>query len=234
MSKFELVYFPFNGLALASKLMLSLGGANRKLSIPDWPTENPINPYGKHPELIETKQDGYELILNERRDIEEYLAGKLGFLPKNRKQLYQCSDYVNEIFQYGEFFGRLDVDIKTGYDLEAEKKLLEKGVNTKEEIIAYKKELEKLQFFRYFLADTTRFLCSQEKHLSQSISGYYIGDTATYADIAICSIYSEIKSHGLSYIFDIAKYPHVKKLIEILEPNSAVGAVIKTQTFALN
>ncbi|OMJ11942.1 Glutathione S-transferase 4 [Smittium culicis] len=229
MSNYELFYLPFHGRSLTSKILLELSGVNWKLTHPEWPKEKPNMPYGRLPVLVETDIDGTKFTLTESRAIEEYLADKFGFYPKDKKQQATCLQYVNQIFDVMESY--VDIVIYTkrtalvvGAEAEGLTKKPEECEDREQFFIA--KHLENIN--KTLTSTIAYFLEKHEHILSNSKSGYYIGDSITYADIALFSVFTCLKLRGLETQFSSIKFPHVMKLIEILGENKSITRVVNS------
>ncbi|OMJ20541.1 putative glutathione S-transferase 6 [Smittium culicis] len=226
-SKFDLLYFPFPGRALTSRLLLSVAGADWKNSVPEWPKDKENMPYGRLPVLIETEQDGTEFVLSESRAIEEYLAARFNLLPQGIKNLAVSSQYVNQIFDVIEAYASIaGFKIKTshalGADIDGLTKTPEECKDRDQFYIA-----QNIVNLTKSLRDTVKyFLQKHELILAKSQSGYYFGDSITYADLSLYTVYISLKNENLTDEFDSPNYPHVTKLIELVAANSAVAAVI--------
>ncbi|OMJ10398.1 Glutathione S-transferase 4 [Smittium culicis] len=226
-SKFDLLYFPFPGRALTSRLLLSVAGADWKNSVPEWPKDKESMPYGRLPVLIETEQDGSEFVLSESRAIEEYLAATFGLLPQGVKNLAVSSQYVNQIFDVIEAYAniagfKITTSMALGADIDGLTKTPEECNDRDQFYIA-----QNIVNLKKALSDTIKyFLQKHEQILAKSKSGYYFGESATYADLSLYSVYFSLKSENLAAEFDTPNYPHVTKLIQLVAANPAVAAVI--------
>ncbi|OMJ24360.1 Glutathione S-transferase class-mu 28 kDa isozyme [Smittium culicis] len=228
-SKFDLFYFSNRGRALTSQLLLSLAGADWKVSVPEWPKVKESMPYGRLPVLIETEQDGSEFVLSESRAIEEYLASTFGFLPASIKTLAVSSQYVNQIFDVIEVFASIagfkhEISLDLGADIDGLTKNPDECKDRDQFYIS-----QHIVNLSKILADSAKYLLQKhEQILAKSESGYYFGDSITYADLTLYSLYFSLKSYNLADEFDSPKYPHVTKLIQLVASNSAVVAVINS------
>ncbi|OMJ18620.1 Glutathione S-transferase 4 [Smittium culicis] len=226
-SKFDLLYFPIPGRALTSQLLLSAAGADWKNSVPEWPKDKEAMPYGRLPVLIETEEDGSKFVLSESRAIEEYIAATFGLLPQGIKNLAVSNQYVNQIFDIVEAYANVagfkyETSLVLGADIDGLTKTPDECKDRDQFYIA--QNIVKLS---KFLADSSKyFLQKHEQILAKSKSGYYFGDSITYADLTLYSIYFSLKSENLAAEFDSPNYPHVNKLIQLVASNPAVAAVI--------
>ncbi|OMJ29239.1 Glutathione S-transferase class-mu 28 kDa isozyme [Smittium culicis] len=229
MSKYELFYLPFHGRSLTSKILLELGGVDWKLTHPEWPKEKLNMPYGRLPVLVETDIDGTKFTLAESRAIEEYLADKLGFYPKDKRQQAICLQYVNQIFDVMESYVNLIVYRKrtardAGEEAEGLTKKPEECEDRDQFFIA-----KNLEIINESLTSTIAYFLEKHDHiLSSSKSGYYFGDSVTYADIALFSVFTCLEFRGLDTQFSSTKFPHVMKLIEILRVNKSIARVVNS------
>ncbi|OMJ13370.1 Glutathione S-transferase 4 [Smittium culicis] len=226
-SKFDLLYFPVPGRALTSQLLLSLAGADWKNSVPEWPKEKENMPYGRLPVLIETEQDGSKFVLSESRAIEEYIAARFGLLPAGIKNLAVSSQYVNQIFDIIEAFANIagfkyETSLVFGAEIDGLTKTPEECKDRDQFYIA-----QHIVNLSKILTDLSKyFLQKHDQILAKSQSGYYFGDSITYADLTLYSVYYSLKSENLSAEFDSPNYPHINKLIQLVASNSAVATVI--------
>ncbi|OMJ11578.1 Glutathione S-transferase 4 [Smittium culicis] len=226
-SKFDLLYFPIKGRALTSQLLLSLAGADWKNSVPEWPKDKEKMPYGRLPVLIETEEDGSKFVLSESRAIEEYLAARFDLLPQGIKNLAVSSQYVNQIFDIVDAFVNI-VSFKNktsmvhGVDVDGLTKFPSECKDREQFFIA-----QHIVNMIKILNDSVKyFLQKHDQILANSQSGYYFGDSITYADLTLYSIYFGLKCENLAAEFDSPNYPHINKLIQLVASNSTVAAVI--------
>ncbi|OMJ22703.1 Glutathione S-transferase 4 [Smittium culicis] len=226
-SKFDLLYFPIPGRALTSQLLLSVAGADWKNSVPEWPKDKEAMPYGRLPVLIETEEDGSKFVLSESRAIEEYIAATFGLLPQGIKNLAVSSQYVNQIFDVIEAFASIagfkyETSLVLGADIDGLTKTPDECKDRDQFYIA-----QNIVNLRKVLTDTAKyFLQKHEQILAKSQSGYYFGDSITYADLSFYSLYISLKTENLAAEFDSPNYPHINKLIQLVSSDSAVAAVI--------
>ncbi|OMJ14743.1 Glutathione S-transferase 4 [Smittium culicis] len=226
-SKFELLYFPIKGRALTSQLLLSLADADWKNSVPEWPKDKETMPYGRLPVLIETEQDGSEFVLTESRAIEEYLAARFGFLPAGIKNLAVSCQYINQIFDIVEAFVNIvsfknKTSLTLGADIDGLTKTPDECKDRDQFYIS-----QHIVSMNKVLSDSVKyFLQKHDQILAKSKSGYYFGDSITYVDLTLYSIYFGLKCQNLAAEFDSQNYPHINKLIQLVSSNPTIATVI--------
>ncbi|OMJ23621.1 putative glutathione S-transferase 6 [Smittium culicis] len=196
MSSFELVYFPITARALSSRIILTLAGANWKNRIPQWPAEKASMPFERLPVLNETSSDGYKFTLVESTAIERYLARKFGFLPSDNQVNATLEQYALQISDSFESF------ITYNYQNKSKES---------------KADMEKNLVF---------LLKHHEPILAANPSGHYYGENISYPDIVLYSLYQQVKANNVTDIFNESDFPHIMKLISIMESNDKVSTAV--------
>ncbi|OMJ18644.1 hypothetical protein AYI69_g6927 [Smittium culicis] len=164
--------------------------------------------------IEDTEQDGSKFFLSEIRAIEEYLVVTFGLLSQGVKNLAVSSQYVNQIFDvfeaYADISGfKITTSQTLGADIDGLTKTPDECKDRDQFYIAqHILNMNKVlnDYIKYFLQ-------KQDQILAKSQSSYYFGDSVTYADLALYTIYFSIKSENFAFEFDSPSYPHINKLI---------------------
>ncbi|OMJ12383.1 putative glutathione S-transferase 6 [Smittium culicis] len=198
MSSFEILYFPITGRVQTARTILSLANANWKNVVPDWPAIKESLPFGRLPLLTETAPDGSKYELVESTAIDRYLARKFGYLPSDNKIASKLESYA--------------LQIADSYD-----KLIDHayGANSDESKAAFEKELEFL-------------LKHHEPILAANPSGHYHGESTTYPDIVLYTLYNQSKVSGNADLFKESEFPHILKLVTSMDSNTRIAQAIAT------
>ncbi|OMJ13139.1 putative glutathione S-transferase 6 [Smittium culicis] len=198
MSSFEVVYFAVSARAQSIRSMLSLAEVNWKNRVPQWPEEKESMPFGRLPQLNETTPEGSKFSLVESGAIERYLARKYGFLPSDNQISSKLESYALQI-------------------KDSQKAYLHHVVKSKTE--ESKAAME--EQFRFL------FKC-HEPILAASPSGHYHGNSITYPDIVLYTLYSQATKRNCGRLFNELECPHIMKLVTSMDSNKKIAYAIAT------
>ncbi|OMJ09426.1 Glutathione S-transferase 4 [Smittium culicis] len=229
MTSYEIKYFNIHARSLVSKIILERSGASYVVTVPEWPREKADMPYGRLPVLIESS-DGENFVLSESRAIEEYLAGKFGYLPAGIKDLAVCNEYVCQIYEIIEAVCELaNYIIITSYTLgpliDGLTKSPDQCVDRSQFYIAQR--IADMRNSAVSISD--HFLAKHESILSKSKSGFYFGNCMTYPDILLFAALEFLKSRNVSASFNRTKYPNVMNLIDKVGSDKAVADIVSVK-----
>ncbi|OMJ12900.1 hypothetical protein AYI70_g1274 [Smittium culicis] len=186
-------------------------------------------PYGRLPVLIE-KSDGSEFVLSESRAIEEYLAGKFGYLPTGSKDHAVCTQYVCQIYEIIEAVCELaNYIIITSFTLGPQIDGLTKSPDQCADRNQFYIAQRIADMRNSAISISDHFLAKHEQILSKSKSGFYFGDYITYPDILLFAALEFLKSRNVSSSFDRTKYPNVMNLIDKVGSDKAVADIISVK-----
>ncbi|PVU94765.1 hypothetical protein BB561_002274 [Smittium simulii] len=195
MSSYKVVYFPITARAQIIREILNLAGAKWENSVPNWPADKDAQPFNRLPVLIEAKPDGTEFVLTESRPIERYLAAQHGFLSADNYERARQEQLADQIADSYEAF------IVHNYRQKTDES---------------KAELEK----------ALRFLFSKhESILAANPSGFYHGESISYPDLVLYSLYSQILANNSTDIFNATEAPHMYKLANKIHNMSAINSI---------
>ncbi|OMJ10274.1 putative glutathione S-transferase 6 [Smittium culicis] len=195
-SSFELVYFPITARAQTTRTMLSLADANWKNRVPQWPQEKDSMPFGRLPQLNETRPDGSKFSLVESAAIERYLAREYGFLPSDVQIAAQLEAYVLQIADSYDAFIHHAVKTRTAESHAA-------------------------------MVEQFKFLFSRhEPILASNPSGHYYGNSITYPDVVLYTLYNQAKDANSAELFNNDECPNIMKLVTSMDSNPKIAAAI--------
>ncbi|PVU94766.1 hypothetical protein BB561_002275 [Smittium simulii] len=195
MSSYKVVYFPVPGRAQIIREILNLAGAKWENSVPNWPADKDAQPFNRLPVLIEAKPDGTEFVLTESSVISRYLASKYGVLSSDSYERARQEQLADQIADSYEAY------VIHNYKLKNDES---------------KAELEK----------TLRFLFSKhESILAANPSGFYHGESISYPDLVLYSLYSQILANNSTDIFNATEAPHMFKLVNKIHNMSAINSI---------
>ncbi|OMJ20109.1 putative glutathione S-transferase 6 [Smittium culicis] len=195
-SSFELVYFPITARAQTTRTMLSLADANWKNRVPQWPQEKESMPFGRLPQLNESRPDGSKFSLVESAAIERYLAREYGFLPSDIQTAAKLEAYVLQISDSYDAFIHHAVKTRTAESHDA-------------------------------MVEQFKFLFSRhEPILASNPSGHYHGDSISYPDIVLYTLYNQAKDANSADLFNNNECPNIMKLVTRMDANSKIAAAI--------
>ncbi|OMJ20038.1 Glutathione S-transferase P [Smittium culicis] len=198
MSSFEIVYFPITGRVQTARTILSLENANWKNVVPDWPAIKESLPFKRLPLLRETAPDGSKYELVESKAIDRYLARKFGYIPSDEMIASTLESYASQIEDSHELF------IAHAF-----------GANTEESKAEFEKELNYL-------------LKHHEPILAANPSGHYHGESITYPDIFLYTLYNQSKVSGNGDLFKESEFPHILKLVTSMDSDPRIARAIAT------
>ncbi|OMJ07620.1 hypothetical protein AYI70_g12063, partial [Smittium culicis] len=89
------------------------------------------------------------------------------------------------------------------------------GANSDESKAAFEKELEFL-------------LKHHEPILAANPSGHYHGESTTYPDIVLYTLYNQSKVSGNADLFKESEFPHILKLVTSMDSNTRIAQAIAT------
>ncbi|OMJ14191.1 putative glutathione S-transferase 6 [Smittium culicis] len=198
MTSFELVYFPITARAQTIRTILSLADASWKNRVPQWPQEKESMPFGRLPQLNETHADGSKFSLVESTAIERYLSRKFGLLPSDNQTAAILESYALQICDSYEAFIYHATKARTAESNAA-------------------------------MEEQLRFLFKQhEKILAANPSGHYHGNSITYPDVVLYTLYNQAKVSNNASLFNESECPNIMKLVTSMDSNEKIAAGIAT------
>nr|QUF59409.1 glutathione S-transferase GSTS8-1 [Brachionus angularis] len=193
MEIYKLVYFDLKGRAEVCRILFALSGKeyiDERISFDDWPKVKPTTPFLKAPVLEIIDIESQDVIqIAQSSSIMRFLANKFGFSGKNEIEKAQ-TDMLYE--QINDMFENL--------------------------VFIYKKRNEEEKNADLYLAYNTTIPTSLgliQNILDKNIdkSGYLVGDSLTYADVALINFYDWLRDYKESIL---EKLPLLKQHYEFI------------------
>ncbi|PVU97339.1 hypothetical protein BB559_002072 [Furculomyces boomerangus] len=192
MSSYKVAYFPLSARAQVTRCILSLSGANWSDRVPNWPAEKSEMPFTQLPLLEETRPDGSEFKLAESSSIERYLSNKFGLLPSNEYERATCD--------------MLAMQMKDVFD----------------SYLAYAFGGKSQEALDNLTKKVNLLISKHEPILAASKSGHYFGDSITYPDLYLYTIYAQFCERGVPNLINSENAPHMIKLVKMIHSNPKI------------
>jgi len=223
MATYKLSYFSIRGLAETARLLFALGGQKYEdfrfgfakcattgsYLHPEWDTakaDTTKYPFGKLP-VLEVTENGHTTVVAQSKAIERLIAKRLGLLGSNDLEQARIEMVVEQVVDSRNAFysaSGKDEAVKTA------------GVTV---------EAEKTHSHKFGHEDLPKFLQSFETLLTNSGTGFFVGNKITLADVLFYAAFTNPSVPAAV----VAKFALCSALIKKVETNDKIAEWIKNR-----